>query len=345
MKKWKIFVFISLGALLLVNGAFIFIENVYIKSDDKIVVKEINEESTLNTEEVEVNLEDGAENVQASNDGQYIAYNNGQIRIIDTKDDSVFNYEKVTDGEIVYFKWISDVKNLLVIEKIKEDGDYYLKPIKFNAKTKEPEALTDYDRNEIKLLINDDEIVENVIFATRSGYYYIQLKNKEGKSDLYTVNIMNQVKKVRENINIDNMVVTLTKTKPIMESNSKITVFDTEGYVDIPGVEEYKILGVDKNDKIYIGNEKEGKIIEMYSSEVNDDNSFSWNKIILDEPLSMEDIKVDYSGKVYLIYTDKDLIKEVTTGASIYCTDKILQSYSNGVIGIEDEKITKILIK
>lgn len=346
MKKWKIFLCVSISALILINGVFIYIENVYIKSDDKIVVNEIKEEESMNTEEVEATLEEGASSIQASDDGEYIAYSkDGKIKIIDTKDNNIINYNKVTDGEIIYFKWVSGEKNLFVIEKIQEDGEFFLKPITFKVKNKEAVELIDFDTNEIKLLINNDESVENIVFATGCNYIYIQLKNSEGKSDLYTINVMNQAKKVQEDIYIDNMVVPFEKPKLIIENNSKIMLLDSKEYIDIQGVSEYRILGTDKNDKIYIGNEKEGMITEINSSIIDNNNSFSWEKIILDEPLSKEDIKVDYSGKIYLIYKDKGLIKEATTGLSTQYKGDIVQSYSNGIIYIEDSNIKKILMK
>ena len=57
--------------------------------------------------------------------------------------------------------------------------------------------------------------------------------------------------------------------------------------------------------------------------------------------MDKKDIYIDYSGKIYINNESTSSALELTTGKTIKYKGKLLQSYSAGLISLDDNKLVK----
>ncbi len=330
-------------ALIIQQSIFLYVEKIYLASDvkieaEKVEEKEIPKEKNIN----EIDIKDGMEKISLSSDGRFVAYmENGILKILDSNDNSEKEFKSENDGEVVFFKWLTNENNMIVIKKVQKNGDSYFEPVSFNAKKGESRQLADFNLNEVRINIErkSDEI-DNVVFSTATHSLYIKVQKQTGKSDLYYANVMNQLAKVRSNKDIGNIVVPTTSTNAVMEMGSCSTILNSSGNIEIPNVQITKILGTDINDNVYFGEEINDKITKIYYTMLNDEK-LKWNTLTLATPVDKEDIIIDYSGKVYVNDKLTKSVLEITGKKTIKYQGELVQAYSKGFISIDGDKLIK----
>lgn len=251
---------------------------------------------------------------------------------------------KIIDAEIVFYKWLPNESNMIVIRKIKENGEYYFEPISFDAKKGKARELADFDLNKMRIeLQNEEDKVEDIAFSTSTNSLYIKIKKANGNYSLYYVNVMNQLERVKYNTSIGKVVVPTTNANAVIEENSEIKMLNN-GEVLIPNVEKAKILGTDSSDNVYFGKLINGKINKIYYTVLSDKNR-TWNEFALTKPVEQEDIIIDYSGKVYVNNKSDSTVLELTTNKTISYNGDLLQSYSKGIIVKSGDTLLKTNIE
>lgn len=251
---------------------------------------------------------------------------------------------KTIDAEIVFYKWLPNESNMIVIRKIKENGAYYFEPISFDAKKGKARELADFDLNKMRIeLQNEEDKVEDIAFSTSTNSLYIKIKKANGNYSLYYVNVMNQLERVKYNTSIGKVVVPTTNANAVIEENSEIKMLNN-GEVLIPNVEKAKILGTDSSDNVYFGELINGKINKIYYTVLSDKNR-TWNEFALTKPVEQEDIIIDYSGKVYVNNKSDSTVLELTTNKTISYNGVLLQSYSKGIIVKSGDTLLKTNIE
>lgn len=251
---------------------------------------------------------------------------------------------KIIDAEIVFYKWLPNESNMIVIRKIKENGTYYFEPISFDAKKGKVRELADFDLNKIRIeLQNIEDKVDDIAFSTSTNSLYIKIKKANGNSSLYYVNVMNQLERVKYNISIGKVVVPTTNANAIIEEDSEIKMLNN-GKVSIPNVENAKILGTDSSDNVYFGEFVNNKIKKIYYTVLSDKNG-NWNELNLANPVEQGDIIIDYSGKVYVNDKSNSSVLELITNQIISYEGDLVQSYSKGIIVKTDDILVKVNIK
>lgn len=251
---------------------------------------------------------------------------------------------KTIDAEIVFYKWLPNESNMIVIRKIKENGVYYFEPISFDAKKGKARELADFDLNKMRIeLQNEDDKVEDIAFSTSTNSLYIKIKKANGNYSLYYVNVMNQLERVKYNTSIGKVVVPTTNANAVIEENSEIKMLNN-GEVLIPNVEKAKILGTDSSDNVYFGELINGKINKIYYTVLSDKNR-SWNELALTNPVEQDDIIIDYSGRVYVNNRADSTVLELTTNQTISYNGELVQSYSKGIVVKSGDTLLKIKIE
>lgn len=329
-------------ALILQQSMFLFVDKVYLASDLNIKAERVEEEENIADKKSEIDIKSGLGKIKLSSDGRYVSYvEDNKLKVLDSND----NKEKVCEidsgAQVVFYKWLNDEGNMIVIQKIKEKGVYYFEPISFDAKKGEARDLTDFDLNKVrvKLESSKDEI-ENVVFSTLTHSLYIKVKKSSGKYDLYYANVMNQLKKVKSEKVIGCLAVPTTSTNAVMEEGANINILNTKENLLIPNAKSAKILGADVNDNVYFGEVSDNKIKNIYYAVLSDTNK-KWYKLKLTSPVNKDDIIIDYSGKVYVNNKSENSVLELTSNKSIKYKGDLVQSYSKGIISRQDNKLTK----
>ncbi|MDO5515929.1 MAG: hypothetical protein Q4F66_00135 [Clostridium sp.] len=347
MKTFIRIIVCTLVAIGIQQGVFFYIENIYLDTDADITVEKVdetNEEENVKQEEIQLKADTG--DVSLSDNGRYAAYMvDNKLRVLDSYDGTEKQVSTEDNETIVYHQWLTNENNMIIIKKVREGRKSYFEPITYYAKKDETRSLTDFDISEIKIDINDDEEkVENVIFSTATSSLYIKIKKPSGRSDLYYLNIMNQLELVRKNKEIGDIIVPPTTTKCVMEMGNYATILNRSDNIQIPNVNVTKILGTDMNDNVYFGEEIDGKITKIHYSVLNDANS-KWMSYTLSKPVNKEDISIDYSGRIFVNDEDNKVVNEITSGQSVKYEGKYVQIYSKGIISRSGDKLLKTEMK
>lgn len=333
----------TLVALVIQQSIFLYMENVYLGSDVKIQAQKVEEKETpKQNNENEINIKSGVDKISVSSDGRFVAYlENNKLKVLDSNDNSEKEFQSEENGEVVFFKWLTNENSVIVIQKVQTKVGSYFEPVSFNAKKGETRQLTDFNMNELKIDIkNESDKVDNVVFSTATHTLYIKVKKANQKSDLYCANVMNQLEKVRSNKEIGNIVVPTTSTNSVMEMGNGVTVLNSPDNIEIPNVKVTRVLGNDINDNVYFGDEENGKITKIYYTVLNG-KKIQWSTLLLQKPVNREDILIDYSGKVYVNDKSTSSVLELTGKKTIKYEGDLLQSYSKGIISKKDNKLIK----
>ncbi|WP_026886123.1 hypothetical protein [Clostridium beijerinckii] len=333
----------TLVAIVIQQSIFLYVENIYLASDVKIQAEKVEEKETpKDNKQNEINIKDGVSKASVSSDGRFVAYiENSKLKVLDSNDNSEKEFQCEDGGDVVFYKWLTNENNIIVIQKVQKRGGAYFEPVSFDAKKGETRQLADFNLNELKIdTRNANDKVDNVVFSTATHSLYIKINKANGKNDLYYANVMNQLEKVRSNKEIGNIVVPTTSTNAVMEMGNGATILNSPNNIEIPNAKVIKILGNDINDNVYFGEEVSGNITKIYYSVLNE-GKIKWNTLILPKPVTKEDIIVDYSGKVYINDKSAGSVLELMTKKTIKYEGDLLQSYSKGVISINGNKLTK----
>jgi len=329
-------------ALILQQFIFLFVENVYLGTDLNIKAEQIQEKENLADKKTEIDIKKGLKDVKLSSDGRFVSYiENNKLKILDSNDDKEKECETDNGAEIVCYKWLSNENNMIVIQKVKENGVFYFEAISFDAKKGAVRELADFSFKKVRIkLQNSKDEIDDVIFSTSTSSLYIKVKQSDGKFDLYCANIMNELKKVKADKYIGNVVVPTTNANAVIEEGSAITILNTKGYLSIPNIKMAKVLGADVNDNVYFGEVVDNKIKNIYYTVLSDKNR-KWNELKLSKSVDKEDIEIDFSGKVYVNNKSESNVLELTSNKTIKYKGTFVQSYSKGIISRVDNKLMK----
>ena len=330
-------------ALVIQQSIFLYLENVYLATNFVIKAEKVEEkEEEPEEEKEEIPIRIGLESLSISHDGRFVAYlENGQLKVLDSEENKENIFNPDNKGEVVYYKWLTEGSSMIVIQKIQEKGDIYYEPVSYNAKKSSVTSIVDFNYNEIKIPVNSNkEVVENVEFSTATNVFYIKIKKANGKSDLYSLNVMNQMTLVRENKDIGDIVVPTTNANCVMEMGDSVTILNRPDNIEIPNVNKARILGTDINDYVYFGEEIDGKITKIYYTILNNEK-LKWSILSLSKSVPKEDISIDYSGKIYIKDNNGKIVTELTTKKSINYNGEFVQIYSDGIIYKSGNKLIK----
>lgn len=337
MKVLKGILICTVIGIVIQNLAFLYVEKIYLVSNNSYAIKKIE---TSSSSKMECNINDKAYDIQVSHDGDFISYIvDGNLKIYDAKNDKENSYKEVS-GKLVYYKWLTDCNKIIAIEKIIKSGKQYFVPISYDARSGEGNEITDFDMKEIKIKASDSEKIDMVAFSTVSSSLYIKVKDEAGKSDLYYANQMNDLEKVKSKIVIGNMVVPITSSNVVMENDNKILILNETDSLNIPNVSKPRILGTDKNNKVYFCDDNNGKTNLIYYADVTEKN-YRWSRIKLKNEENISDIYIDYSGQTYVNYPKEKKIKELKKDLEISYEGEFLQTYSGGLVSKSGTKIIK----
>ncbi|GKX67775.1 hypothetical protein [Inconstantimicrobium mannanitabidum] len=346
MKNLKRIIVWSLIAIIIQNAIFLYVENVYLSTDLKIKAEKVEDSKDVNVKDMEVSLKSGIENIQVSYNGRFASYmNNGKLCVLDTKTNEEKSLTTSENSDIVFYKWLHNDTNMIAIKKVLENGVYHFEPVAFDAKKGQERELTDFDFNKLKIpLYTSKDTIDDVVFSTATHSIYIKIKKSTGRYNVYYANVMNQLKLVKSNRIIGKIAVPTTSTNAVMEEYGGVRILNQEYGLKIPGVQTPKILGTDSNDNVYFGNYVDEKITKIYYGVISN-KVIQWNELNLPTATAEKNILVDYSGKVYINDELKGQVTELTSNKTIQYKGKLLQTYSNGIISTDNNKLIKNILK
>lgn len=329
-------------SLLIQFTVFFYIDKYYLATNTTIKLKKIENKNLDKKPDAEVKIPESAENISVSFDGKYVAYYDGdKLQVVNTKTGEIRDISFNEGVKVSYYKWLSDRNRMLIGEKHNTDGSYGFKL-----------SYYDVDKNtkeEIKDLTWADENseVEDIQASTLTNVIYVKVARSGGKSRIYWINIMNEMKKINTKAYlVGETAIQYHEDKLLYEDATyhKIYATNMEDSIDINGVKDPRLLGVDSDDNVYIGSMENGKIAKIYYGLLENPTS-KWNVIPLSGSVDKNNIYISEQGKIMINDNLKGTIREVSTGKETSYKGKFLQVYSTGVASIKDGKLIKTNFK
>lgn len=300
-----------------------------------------------------------AKNIRVSWDGKYISYCENEIlKIVNTVDETSQNIDTDSNRTICYFKWLPDSNLLLLCEK---DNSNKISFYRYDANKNSKTELIDFDTKPLRIELVKNDTVDNVTYSTANHVMYIKVLHKNGKSEVYKVNIMSQLQKMKNfNKKIGNISMLHNETNLIYEDieEEEIKNIDVTSVKDKKGKEkevtkvssidnnengEKVLLGTDDEDKIYLGIKESGKVSRILFGDLKTDAD-QWKNVKLTESTDRKNINITREGNLYIKNDNKKSIKNIVSNAETKYDGEFIQIQGKYIYIIADNKVNRVLL-
>lgn len=316
----KIIAWAILSIILQIGGLFV-LDNFVFKHSSKFKSNKIDIEKQ-NTKDINVIIPNGAENVNISYNGKYLTYyEKDTLYIEESKTGTKTEVKTEDNGEILYYKWLSDRDRLIIAEKVVKDGETVIQLITYSPKDSSVSYVTsicDYE---------DDMKVMKITESTFTSVYYIDIYRGGLKSMVYRIDINNDKSRVSLQASVlGNMQVIPHVDRLVYEDeiNNKFYVTSPNKQLTFNSNKNLTLLGIDRNDVIYIGELNGEKISSIIYGKVDEDTS-SWKTVNLEAIVNRKDIYFNNESEILINDNLKGAVKNLTTGLEVEYEGKLVQ--------------------
>lgn len=336
----KIVLWVVISLTLQLSGLF-YANNYILTSDTSPIKTKKIVKKTTKSPEIKIDIPDEAKNISLSYDGRFAAYYTSDgLKVIDTKNGQQKNVNFGSDTQISFYKWIPNRNRMLIAEKsnLKLESNITL-------------AYYDVDKNvkeDIKELdwADKNSEVEDIQASPLTNVIYVKVANGGKRSSIYWINVMKELKKVETKAYmIGNIEIIPHEDKLVYEDLTyhKIYATDQEQSIDVDGVDNPSLLGIDDDDNIYIGESDGDKISKIFYGNIKE-NTSNFKSIDLNSPFDKNDIYVNSQGNIYVNDNFKGIVTEMKNGKQYKYPGTFIQIYDNGIASVSDGKLLKTSI-
>ncbi|AKA70608.1 hypothetical protein [Clostridium scatologenes] len=325
--------------------AFFFVDNFYLNDKTTFNAKKID--STKKTSsKISFKVPDDAKDISASYNGSYVAYcTDGVINVVDTSNNKKKEIKLDDDAKLSAFKWWPNENIILIAEKYNDGDSSYLKFESYNAKKDEKSALSNEKNKELKISLLDSKYdVSDIAMSTASNVTYVKISKEGARSRLYSINVMTNTEETKyPNCKLGKIFVENKQDRLIYEdnTNNRIRGIGLKNPVATGENGIHYLLGIDGEDRIYIGNGENQKIKKIFV--INLKKTSENQKYPLPEATQKSNIHITRSGKIYINDQSKNLVTEVSTGKTIEYKGTLVEIYNFGILSKNDGKIVNTL--
>lgn len=319
----KITAWALLSILLQISGLYI-LENFIFKHTSEFKSNKIEVQKKDNTKDISASIPGSAKDTKISDDGKYICYQDGEsVYLEDTKTGTSNPITTEKKGTIMYYDWLLERDILVIAQKIEKDGESKVQLITYNAKD-----LTETVASKEDICTYQEGMeVKKITTSVFTGVFYVEIYTGGLKSAVYRFDRDYERKKVPLAVNVlGNMKVMPHNDRLIYEDklNSKFFVTSPNKQLTFSGNKNLTLLGIDRNDVIYIGELNGDKITSITYGKVDEDTA-NWKKATLDSVVSANDLY--FSNKSEILVNDnlKGSVKNLSTGKEVEYEGKLVQ--------------------
>lgn len=321
-------------------AGFFYINKYFLSSDTPIKAKKIVKSDTKKPD-AEVKIPDGADHVNVSFDARYVAYYDSSVlKVVDTKTGAEKSVEFNDGVKVSFYKWLPDRNRMLIAEKEDSKKASNIKLAYYDVDKGVKEDVKELDWADKK------SEVEDIQAAPLTNVIYVKVANSGKRSSIYWINIMKEMKKVdTSSYMIGKIRVVPHEDKLVYEdlTYKKIYVTGKDEPLTIDGVNNPGLLGVDDDDKVYIGEVKENKVSKIYYGTIKEGKNDLQLIDLSNIAPNREDVYITPKGKIYINDNLKGTVKEMGSGKEYVYKGKFLQMYDGGVVSISDGKLSKTI--
>jgi len=318
--KKKIIAWAILSIILQIGGLYV-LDNFVFKHSSDFQSKTL-ELKKDNTKDIKATIPTNAKDVNISYDGKYLSYKeNENLYLQDAKTGISAQVTTKKVGTILYYNWIPDRDILVIAEKIEKDGESKIQLITYNAQ----DSSENYSQ-EICAYQKDME-VNKISVSIFTGVYYIDIYKGGLKSTVYRLDRNNDISKISLQTNVlGNMQVIPHNDRLIYEDtiNSKFFATSPNKKLTFNSNKKLTLLGIDRNDVIYIGELNGDKITSITYGKIDEDTS-AWKKVTFDSVVSNDDLYFSNESEILINDNLKGSVKNLTTGNEVEYEGKLIQ--------------------
>lgn len=343
MKKVRAIIAWSLIATFFQMAVLVFLDKYYWKSQSSFNIVPVSQNKNNVVKDPDITIPSDAKDVQVSYNGKHMSYLlDGKLTVLDLSTGSANSISLPDKGMISYYKWLPDRDRMIIAEKYTSRYQTIIRFSNYDENSGTRTEIVDNHKQIIKISAPDSKYeVKDMSLSTATSVLYIRISRSGYRNIIYHMNTMNQIRKFgNENTNIENMEALSTEDKLIYESAQykKLFVAQTNRRIDIPGVKESALLGVDDDDNIYVGSVENGLITNVYYGTLGTPEK-EWKSLKLDEPSQQNEIFISRKGIVFVNDNLKGEVLNLSDKSVFKYKGTFVSLFNKGVISINNGKV------
>lgn len=288
----------------------------------------------------DVTLPAGAKNIGISYLNTYVScIVDGKLKIYNIEDNKEVTTLSPEKGTIESSYWLDEGDIVLYATNISHDGSNDVKVRVYDMDTQKInenyDAITELPEN---------SVVEKLQYSRAHNNAYVQIKTSETKRRIYTYNIMNNLKRVRQITDAKEIwEMYLTNQVLFTNDNNKIMVYDGNDMgepIAFATKFTYTVLGIDSMDHIFIGIlDENDKIKRMLYGTRDDIENKKFKEQYLTTPQPKENIFISQIGNIY-ISDGMGKITDIKSKEEKSVSGKVLFVRDEGILTQSDSGVT-----
>ena len=316
----KIIIWITLSLLLQIGGLYILNNFVFITSSEftsnKMEIKKNN------TKDINATIPSDVTNIDLSYEGKYLTYSKEKTLYIEDIKTGKTSEVKTENNEVIMsYKWLDGRDLLAIVEKVKKDGEEKVQLITYNA--------ANASKAFVKEICNFQKNmeVEKISASVLTNVYYINVNRGSSRNIVYRIDRNEDIKPVDIKAGVlGNMEVIPHEDRLIYEDKvtGKFFVTSPNKQLTFNSNEKLKLLGIDRNDVIYMGELKGDKISSVTYGKITEDTS-TWKKVTVDVAVAKGDVYFNNESEILINDNLKGSVKNLTTGNEVEYEGKFIQ--------------------
>ena len=348
MKKFKKILIWIIISLVLQTAFLFYLSNFYLVDDYKVTFTQEKSVTSMK-EDIKIKLPLEASNIKLSSSGKYASYMlKDVLHVINLKDGKDNIIDLTNSINNYFFKWHDSEEKMIISEKKSTKNEAGIKIYIYNAKENLKQEALDYNNNSRTYKFSTTNVdVTDIQLNTLNTILYVKASSKNGTSYINRLDISDGMYKVPlKTSNIGRFFVLRQKDELAFEDITKGKVYITNKSkteeIKISNTNKLKLLQVDKNDNIYIGELENGAIKTIFYNK--NENYKEWSSIKLSKPMASDDIFLFNGDDIYTIDKVKSVAVSIKNNEQITfewkfidMNDKEILSLNNG-----DVIITKL---
>ncbi|AAM24259.1 hypothetical protein TTE1004 [Caldanaerobacter subterraneus subsp. tengcongensis MB4] len=284
---------------------------------------------------IEIKIPSYAKDVHVSYDGKYISYDEGgNLIIADAKTGKTVKVIEKATKEGDYYTWLPDRNRILYFSRMDS-----LTGTKVELKSYDVDNDL-YNTVYIKIYLPSKSAISYVTLSPLTNVIYLKATTPYGDR-LYQVNIMGEVRRIYLPVKrIEKMVETQRKDNLIYQSDDGRLYLLKDGrkQVLLSAKNKYALLGIDRDDNVYIGKMGTEGIEEIYYDSV-DKPIGMWHKISLKRGQVLKDLVVLFNEKSVGIITGNNRLEDLRGNVISEAKGKIIEITRDYIVYKNGDKI------
>lgn len=346
MKGFKLLIIWTIIGIVLELPIFYYFNNFYSSSSTSFKNEMISEhKEKVENKDIKIKIPQDADDIRTSFDNKYVSYyQKDNLEIVNTSDGNIIKVEPNKGGKISYYKWLPDNDRIIIAEKSNESRKNVLRFYSFDASKNDKKQIIDFDNQVLKINLSDKKgNVEDIALSTLSHTMYIKVSSGGKRGELYLVNVMNQIEKMKTNTYLIGNIALLENSDNLLYESlgkGRIVSYSDKSYIKTDSKLKIKLLGVDEKEKIYLGEIKDDKVIKIFSGDLKTPFS-NWSTISLSRGFEQKSIFITKSGDIFINYSLEGYIYNTKNSKKISYKGRLVDIVDNKIISVYDDVLTK----